>query len=207
MSSQTTSVDTPSVTSSLGSVDGASQLDWLDGLTTGPSGRDHALASLSAAQESVEASTTSATSGLNSCGSSRQESLQSLLASRLVARVDSNGSPLYAMTWREQAMPSGLPIFRLAVSVPRTSGGASSGLPTIPASECRDRARPVVLAKVNKGGRVARMICAQSETARSWPDVVSLNPSFAAWMMGFPTAWQDCMPTATPSSRKSPQSS
>jgi DNA-cytosine methyltransferase len=34
-----------------------------------------------------------------------------------------------------------------------------------------------------------------------------LNPTWVEWLMGFPSGWTECEPSATPSSRKSPKSS
>jgi len=122
--------DSDRPTSSLGSADGRSQLDWLDGLTTGPSGPAPAPVSRSASQDPDEAPTTSDTSGLPSPASSRSAALQSSLESRLRARLEGRGSPEYALTWKHWDMESGPPICALRASVRRTSASVSTGWPS-----------------------------------------------------------------------------
>ena len=52
---------------------------------------------------------------------------------RLQARMDGNGSPLYALTWSEVDMPAGVPILRLRAygDKSRISGNGSSGWPEL----------------------------------------------------------------------------
>jgi hypothetical protein len=76
--------------------------------------------------------------------------------------------------------------------------------PTPVASEVQDSASPQALARTDKGGRIGRRICALSPTALTHRGSVTLNPSFAGALMGYPPAWCDFAPTETRSCRKSP---
>lgn len=76
-----------------------------------------------------------------------------------------------------------------------TSGSEPGLLPTPCASEFRDISRAEVLARLDKGGRVARRLC--STHLRQSPEIVGLNPCFAEWMCGWPMGWTDCTPLAT----------
>ena len=71
------------------------------------------------------------TFGLPSERPSRSAALQSSLASRLRALLARTGCPLYGLTWKTLAMKSGSAICALRASVPRTSGNASTGWPTV----------------------------------------------------------------------------
>jgi hypothetical protein len=73
---------------------------------------------------------TNDTSGPLFTASSPSARLQWSLASRLQARMAGNGSPLFALTWRQQDMPSGPPICQLAASARRTSGSDCGSWPT-----------------------------------------------------------------------------
>lgn len=70
---------------------------------------------------------TNATSGPNSTASSRSAVLQSALESRLRARLEGLGSPLYGLTWKDWEMPLGPPICRLRAWVRRISVSVCSG--------------------------------------------------------------------------------
>lgn len=73
---------------------------------------------------------TNATSGRISETSSRSIVLGRLLESRLAARMDVNGSPEYALTWKHWVIDSQLQICALRGSPRRTSDKGFTGWPT-----------------------------------------------------------------------------
>lgn len=137
MSHRMTSSDLPSATSSPELASGATLCASPGGLTTGRSGRDLALASLSARQAKEAGLLTSGTYGPRSTTSSRSAALQQSLANRLQARTASLGSTLYTLTWKERATPSGRQICALRASVRRISDNDCTGWPTPTASNTK----------------------------------------------------------------------
>lgn len=127
---QTIYADSINAISSPASADGATPCALPDGLTTGPSGPALAPASPSAPPASSEALPTIGTSGPSSTISLRSAALQSSLASRLQARLGSNGSELYALTWKDRATPPQGSISALRASGRRISGNDCGGWPT-----------------------------------------------------------------------------
>jgi hypothetical protein len=123
-------MDTQNATSSPGSADGRSRCEWQDGQQMFLFGREAAHVSHSVHQGNGKAQTTSVTYGQSSTASSRTAALQSCLESKLRARMDGIGSPLYAIKWKHWDMQSGPPICALRASVRRTSGNDCSGWPT-----------------------------------------------------------------------------
>ena len=69
-------------------------------------------------------------SGLSSCALSQSATLQQSLENRLRARLDVNGSPEYALTWKRWAMLSGPPICALRARARPTSDNGFFGWPT-----------------------------------------------------------------------------
>ena len=119
-----------SATSSPGSVAGPSPCGGPDSKALPESGPAPVPVSRFRALESDRATPTSATFGPLFTRSSPSGDLQRCLASRLRARMDVNGSPEFALTWKDWDMPAGEPICALRASGRRTGDKGCSGWPT-----------------------------------------------------------------------------
>lgn len=135
MSPPQNSPASPSVTSSQGLADGVKLSSLPASNPPDDCGPGLVLANLSPRQAKERGLLTSATFGLPSSGSSNSADLQQCLASRLRQRLDVNGSPEYALTWKDWPMKWGPPICALRASAHRTSGNGCSGWPTTKANE------------------------------------------------------------------------
>lgn len=122
---QMNSADILNATSSLGSEDGPSPSSSPAGHRTVQSGQDHARANLSARQAQESGLLTSGTYGRTGSTLSESARLQASLASRLQARMGSDGSILYRLTWKERVTPSGFRISALRASARPTSDNVS----------------------------------------------------------------------------------
>lgn len=162
-----TSGDQPNSTSSAGSRAGRPRSAPRAGQTTGPCSRARFPASPSLPLADEPDSAMSATSGPRCSVSSASADLSASLASKLRAVTDQSGSPLYALTWKWQAMPSGPPIPLLRATVRRTSGNGCTGWPTCAARDWRD-------GRSNQHGKNARPL---NEVAclAGWPTPTAAN--------------------------------
>ena len=130
MSNQQNFWGIPSATSLPELESGHTPCEEPDGQTTGQSGQEAALASLSARQAKEKGLLTSGTYGQHSTTSSGSASLMSSLASKLQVKTASLGSTLYKLTWKQRSMPSGRLIYALRASAHRTSDKDFTGWPT-----------------------------------------------------------------------------
>ena len=115
--------------------------------------------------------------GQPSTGLSSSANLQSSLANRLRARMQTLGSTLYTLTWKPWATPSGQSRSRLRASVRRTSETGFSGWPTPTASLAEKGVRTfeggLLEAMRNHGPDLAAAACLAgwvTPTTRGWKD-------------------------------------
>lgn len=106
MCCQATSMDLLNATSSQVLGAGVTHSDSLDGPTIVPCGLEAAPASLSARQAKERGLLMSGTYGLRSITSLNSKRLRHALESRLDRRLDSCGSILYSMTWKDRITPA-----------------------------------------------------------------------------------------------------
>jgi hypothetical protein len=119
-----------------------------------------------------------------------------------------DGLAEFLETWPRSGTTRNGIAYQLPPLAPLTDGTESGLLPTPTAREWKDRGRPCVLQKLARGDGVAKEIFKLSRTHRMSREITAgLNPSFAQWMMGYPSGWTDFAPLAIQSSRKSPKSS
>jgi len=130
MSHQLSFWDTPNVISSQASVDGPTPCASPVSPMIARSGRDHALANLSARQAKEKGLLTSGTFGQHSSTSSRSAELSLSLANKLQAKTALLGSTLYQLTWKQWDTPAGRSLRLLRGSARRTSESAFTGWPT-----------------------------------------------------------------------------
>ena len=105
------------------------------------------------------------------------------------------GLDVFSETWPKWGMMLDGECYLVPTPDTETFENGSGFLPTICASEIRDISRAEVLAKLDKGGRVARRLC--SRQIPECLDIVGLNPCFAEWMQGWPDSWTELKPLET----------
>jgi hypothetical protein len=135
------------------------------GRMNGQSGPDHVPVSRFRSLDSEKPISTNDTSGPLFTVSSKSAALQSSLESSLRARMDVNGSPEYALIWKQWDMPAGLPICALRASAHRTSASAFIGWPALIVNDAGGR--PQDPAKRKAGGHQVTLQD-QAQTLKGW---------------------------------------
>src|SRR3990167_7828934 len=130
MSSQPTLWGSSSATSSPASEGGVTRCDSLDGVTIASAGPAVVPVSRSRAPAPKLAARIRAIFGLRGSSSLRSSALASSLESRLKARLITDGSTVFKMTWKVRTTPSGRLVYLLRASARSTNGQGSGSWPT-----------------------------------------------------------------------------
>lgn len=215
MSNQTTLKDLRNATSSLGLVDGAQQLDLLDGLITDQCGQAHHHANHSAQSETRKDRMTNDTSGLHSSISLESKNLQSYLENKLQAQLECSGSTIYKLTWKNKHTPRGWSYCQRVASVPRTKENDSSLLrkawttpntrdwkDTAGQSTTRESGRSRIDQVPREAFQLIGMMSNLPDLGTKNAAQYQLNPRFSLWLMGYPIEWAYCGERVTQSSPK-----
>ncbi len=213
MFSPKTSKATPNATSSPASEDGHTPSDSRCGLTIDLFGQEAVPVSQFRGRDTEKELSTNDTSGPLFTSSSPSANLQCYLENRLRDVLDLSGSPECALTWRSVDMPAGGPTCQLVASARRTLGKGSFLWPTPTATN-------------GHPGGFSKKTCERKMAGENRPSGAKIgsdlkweprmlphlkhgypDPRISRKLMGYPKSWARCAPSATPSSRKSRQSS
>ncbi len=201
-------------TSSPASGSGVTPSEKPDGQIVAPSGPDTALANLSARQAEAKDLLTSGTFGPIGFTSSASADLALSLVNKLHQMKDSLGSTLYKLIWKERATPSGRSIYALRASVRLVSVNDRSGWVMPSARDRKDRPGMATTGTNPDGSERTRLdqlprqaqLMDFGRMPNGCPTRMEqgghLNPAHSRWLMGLPSAWDDCAVMETPSMPK-----
>ena len=135
--------------------------------------------------------------------------LQSSLESRLRQQLGTDGSMIFALTWKQKATPQGRSYSQLAASVRSTNETGFSSWVTPSARDWKDTKGMSTGAtnrdgsKRNRVDQLPRQVFNLLPASTENEDLSRLNPRFSLYLMGFPTTWTSSGERVTPLSRKS----
>jgi len=144
---------TPNAIGSEALESGATPSDAPDGTMPDPYGPAVAPVNRSVPQAVATGTPIPAIFGRSGSTSSASAALQLSLASKLRQRLDTAGSTLFTLTWKDLVTPSGRRICALRASARRTSGNASSSWRS-PAAQNADRGGQDALERIAAGHTV-----------------------------------------------------